>query len=105
MDNAVGKENKKRADVPVGKNIKKARIDAGLTQKELAEKVNLTYNYISQIENDRLPPTNTLFMIADALNVSPAKLFEEDPLRNDTELSKTLANLERHITQIRKGLD
>lgn len=42
----------------IGKNLRKFRKAKGLTQKDLAEAVGVTANYISKIENG-----NTLFSI------------------------------------------
>lgn len=45
----------------MGQYIKQSRIDAGLTQKQLADALGMEYyNTISQVENDRinLPPTH-----------------------------------------------
>ncbi len=86
----------------VGKEIKKARIDAGLTQKDLADQISLSSNYISQIEKDKkLPSLKTLFKIAKALKVKPEKLVKEDSLFIE------LSNLakEHDISQVLAGLD
>lgn len=86
----------------VGKEIKKARIDADLTQKDLAKQTNLSSNYISQIEKDKkLPSLKTLFKIAKALRVKPEKLVKEDSLFIE------LSNLakEHDISQVLEGLD
>lgn len=53
-----------------GQNIKNARKKAGLTQKELAQKLGLSFQSIAQWENDlRNPKIETIKKIADALNV------------------------------------
>lgn len=53
-----------------GERIKAARINAGLTQRELAERLNVSFVNISQWENGvRNPKIETLQKIADALNV------------------------------------
>ncbi|MCP4372659.1 MAG: helix-turn-helix transcriptional regulator [Deltaproteobacteria bacterium] len=89
-------------DNTVGKEIKKARIDADLTQKDLAKRINLSSNYISQIEKDKkLPSLKTLFKIAKALKVKPGKLVKEDSLF--TELSN-LAK-EHDLLRVIEGLD
>ncbi len=65
----------------VGKNIKKARIDAELTQKDLANQVSLSSNYISQIEKDKkVPSLKTLSKIAKELKVTPGILVKDDSL-------------------------
>ncbi|WP_195277047.1 helix-turn-helix domain-containing protein [Anaerotruncus rubiinfantis] len=54
-----------------GQLIKAARRNAGLTQKELGEKLDVTYQTLAQWENDlRNPKYETLQRIADALDVT-----------------------------------
>lgn len=58
--------------------IKKARIEKGLTQAELAKKLGMSTSYIGQYESgNRKPKQETLLKIADALDVSPASLGVE----------------------------
>ena len=56
--------------------LKEARIEKGLTQKELAEKSNKSERQIIRIENGKGNPTiKTLKDIAKALNVTVGELF------------------------------
>lgn len=58
-----------------GQRIKAARKAAGMTQKELGEKIGVSYQGIAQWENDlRNPKFETLQRIADALNVKVESL-------------------------------
>ena len=60
-------------------NIYKFRVLNNLSQKELAEKSNLSAAYISQIENWRPNKRITsLIKIAQALQVPPCILFAEE---------------------------
>jgi len=53
-----------------GQRIKAARKRAGLTQKELGERLGITYQTVAQWENDlRNPKYDTLERLADALDV------------------------------------
>ena len=55
----------------IGERIKKTRKDAHLTQKQLANKLNVSYVNIAQWENGRRnPKIETLQNLAKALNVS-----------------------------------
>ena len=55
----------------VGERIKAARINIGMTQKELAEKLGIPYQSIGQWERDqRNPKVDTLQRLADVLGVS-----------------------------------
>ena len=60
-------------------NIRKYRKLKNITQAELAEKTNLTHDYIRQIESDKVANTfsvQTLYDICVALDIDPGKLFE-----------------------------
>ena len=58
-----------------GELIKDARKKAGLTQKELGEKLGISYQTIAQWENNlRNPKQETLQRIANALNISMLSL-------------------------------
>ena len=60
----------------IGKNIRKFRKARKLTIEALAEKVDLSVNYIGDIErNERFPSLETLINIANALEVSSDMLL------------------------------
>lgn len=62
-----------------GERIKAARINAGLTQRELAERLNVSFVNISQWENGvRNPKIETLQKIAEALGVEVWELADFD---------------------------
>lgn len=62
----------------IGQKIKATRKNAGLTQKELAQKMGLSFQSIAQWENDlRKPKIETLKKIADALEC-PIDTFTTD---------------------------
>ena len=55
----------------IGERIKEARLNAGITQRELAEKLGVSFVNISQWENGtRKPKYETRQKIADALGVT-----------------------------------
>ena len=59
-----------------GERIKAARKSAGITQKELADRLGISYQGIAQWENDlRNPKRETLHRIADALGVTTYDLM------------------------------
>ena len=61
----------------VGEKIKQVRKSAGLTQKELGERLGISYQTVAQWENNlRNPKQETLQRIASALNVSTRSLQE-----------------------------
>lgn len=64
----------------VRKNIKKYRKTANLTQQELADKIEVSMHYISQIESANPNKYFTLVVIgriADALNIDIKQLFDD----------------------------
>jgi transcriptional regulator with XRE-family HTH domain len=64
--------------VRIRERIRDARLAAGLTQVELAERCDLTQGAISQMENgEGSPRVTTLIRIADALNVPLHTLISE----------------------------
>jgi transcriptional regulator with XRE-family HTH domain len=64
----------------VGGNVRRIRLERGLTQEQLAERSGFTQGYISELELGRRNPTVvSLFELADALGVTPIDLLT--PLR------------------------
>lgn len=60
----------------IGENVKKIRVDAGLTQKELGERLGITSQSIAQWETGRREPKyQSMVKIADALNVPVSSLY------------------------------
>lgn len=69
---------RKNAKLPkiLGKRIQKVRKSTGLTQEELAEKVNVSRAYIGYIEQARNTPSLELLQkIARALRIDIKELF------------------------------
>ncbi len=63
----------------LGEKIKQMRNQKGLTQKELADRCELTKGYISQLENDlNSPSIATLADILAALGSNLAEFFQEE---------------------------
>ena len=63
----------------VGRNVRKVRVQKGLTQEAFAEASGFSQQYISGLEVGRRNPTVvTLFELASALGVSHMALVEPD---------------------------
>jgi transcriptional regulator with XRE-family HTH domain len=63
----------------VGAQIKRWRLERGLTLANVAERSGLNVGYLSQIENDKASPSlHCLVSIADAVEVPAAWFFMED---------------------------
>ena len=61
----------------IAKRLRNYRIQQGLTQEELAERSNLHYTYIGQVERGEKNITiSSLEKILDSLNISFPQLFE-----------------------------
>ena len=60
----------------LGKRIARFRKDKGLSQEKLAEKSEISNNYLSNIENNHsIPSLETIIKICTALNVTPDELL------------------------------
>lgn len=58
-------------------NIKEKREELGITQKELAEKAEISQSFLCDIEQGRCKPSiDTAIKIAQVLNVADIKFFE-----------------------------
>ena len=58
--------------------IRKKRIEKGLTQLELADLMNLDYQYISRIERGLISPTLFWFTkLSEALNIHSSDFMHE----------------------------
>ncbi len=66
----------------VGRNVRRLRITAGLSQAALAERLGVDRAYVSGLELGRRNPTIvTLWHVAQALGVKLRMLFDEDQRR------------------------
>ncbi len=64
----------------IRKNIKKYRKEKGITAAQLAEMVDLSHEFIRQIESEKVANTfsvDTLYRISVALDTSLDKLIEK----------------------------
>lgn len=62
----------------VGRNVKAARLEAKLSQEQLAERSGFTQQYLSGLERGQRNPTIvSLYEIALALGTTPIELLRE----------------------------
>ncbi|MFP4467204.1 MAG: helix-turn-helix domain-containing protein [Candidatus Goldiibacteriota bacterium] len=74
-DKQYNKNN--RVNVCVGAKIKMLRQTTGITQEQLSESVELSQNFISQLENGKKSPSiESLVKIANVLDVPVSVFFE-----------------------------
>jgi transcriptional regulator with XRE-family HTH domain len=77
-------------------NMKRQRRILGITQAQLAERVNTSTNYIALIETEKkFPSLEMLERIADALEIEPPALFATE-IRPPTE-TETLVKAQKQI--------
>lgn len=61
----------------VGQNVRKLRLERGMTQEQFAQVSGLTQQYISGLESGKRNPTVvTLYELAQALSVEPTDLLK-----------------------------
>jgi len=88
----------------IGKYIKKARTDKGMTIKELSERTGITSSMLSQIERDLANPSiNTLKTISGELEVPMYKFFQSEEQESEQyvvrkENRKTIGNLATNMS-------
>ena len=76
----------------IGENIRQARKNAGLTQKELGEKLGISAAAISQFEKKNSNPHNsTVQKIAAVLEISPLTLYDQEQPQNMLQRVSTYA--------------
>lgn len=63
----------------LGLNLKKHRLERGLTQENLAEKVGIHPTYVGKLESGKNnPSTKMLYKITRALGIKLSDLFDFD---------------------------
>lgn len=87
-----------------GERIKEARIKFGLTQKELGERLDLSYQAVAQWENDlRHPKPETLAKIADAIGIDVIYLLSDEEKEMHLKLRSAFDS--KNCEEIEKLLD
>lgn len=64
----------------IGKNIKKYRISAGLTQVQLCEKTGISLSYLTKLESAKCEKSISLSflnLLANTLNIDITAFFKE----------------------------
>ena len=70
----------------IGKQIRKYRLEAGFTQEQVAEQLDVTYQSVSNWERDEsLPDTAKLVDLAKLLHTSVGRILEENKVPNVTK--------------------
>jgi transcriptional regulator with XRE-family HTH domain len=88
----------------IGARIKHARLEEGLSQKELAKKVQLSDKAISSYEVDRAEPSyDMLKKIGKAIN-RPVRYFLDEASQEEVDLKTKLAKIEQELAEVKKLL-
>lgn len=82
----------------IGFRVQQARLNANLTQEELAEKANVSSSFISRLENGRvLPGIERLCMLADVLDVGLQDLLCDLFRESDNDSSSISSDINYYI--------
>jgi len=80
--------------VKLGNRIRNERLNLGLTQEQLAEKINISKNFMSLIENGKNMSLETVVKLANTFGVSVDYLLQDIVTpQQDTSLSQCAALL------------
>jgi transcriptional regulator with XRE-family HTH domain len=98
-------------DPGTGRRLREARQRLGLTQTQLANRLNLTRLSIARYEGGRIPRIEILRKIAEVTGTNVAVLLHEEPLHQPTrpkrapiesrELERLLRQLQEQIEDIK----
>lgn len=81
------------------KNMRKRRIELGLSQKELAKKVGISFRTIQNYENKKTTPTSAVMeAISIALGMGLEKLINDSESSNKIQLAEILEKIENNST-------
>lgn len=85
----------------IAKRIRTLRLSKGFTQESLAEKANLSHNYLYRIENKLVnAKLDSIQKIMTALDVSPSQFFN---LPNTTHYDPKLLSVIEDISRLSKS--
>jgi KaiC/GvpD/RAD55 family RecA-like ATPase/quercetin dioxygenase-like cupin family protein len=71
---------RKEPTADLGIRLKDLRLKAGMSQKDLADKVDVTPSFLSQLENNQISPSlNSFLQICRALGVNAAQFLDSQP--------------------------
>ncbi len=86
-------------NLKIGQYIQHLRKEAGMTQKDLADRLNISFQAVSKWENgDSLPDTGLLMQLCDVLHTTADKLLK----------GGNLAAVDRrpmHLADVKKGFE
>lgn len=85
----------------IGNRIKRLRENAGLTQRELADKFNIGYSTFSQYESgQRTPSDDVKILLANYFGVSVDYLLGNNPPKKDALTQKEKTDIAKEVQAI-----
>lgn len=88
---------RKTSTIKIGKNLQEIRKSNGYTQEKLAEKIEVSVRYISDIEQNRAKPSyEVLIKICNLFNIGINQIFNEYlKVQENKTLKYSLAGFEK----------
>ena len=84
----------------LGQKIKRMRLKKGMTQEELAEKIDISQRTLSGIETgENFVTAETLDKLVLAMNISVEKLFETEHYKETPILVQEINNILTELTK------
>ena len=98
---------KKSSTIKIGKNIQQIRKSNGYTQEKLAESIEVSVRYISDIEQDRSKPSyEVLIRICNLFHVTLDQIFSEYlNVKENKSLEYSIAGYEKLSKQDKKTIE
>ena len=98
---------KKSSTIKIGKNIQQIRKSNGYTQEKLAENIEVSVRYISDIEQDRAKPSyEVLIRICNLFHVTLDQIFSEYlNVKENKSLEYSIAGYEKLSKQDKKTIE
>lgn len=89
----------------MGPLIKKKRIQLGLTQEDLAERLNISVSFAGQMERgESMPSVEMLQLVITELDIDPRLIFLDEKQSDSSEYVELCLLIRRMNTQQRKFL-
>lgn len=98
---------RKTSTIKIGKNLQKIRKSNGYTQERLAEKIEVSVRYISDIEQDRAKPSyEILVRICNLFQVTLDQIFSEYlSAKENKSLEYSLAGYDKLSKEDKKTIE
>lgn len=98
---------RKPSTIKIGKNLQEIRKSNGYTQEKLAENIEVSVRYISDIEQNRAKPSyEVLIRICNLFQVSLDQIFSEYlNVKENKSLEYSLAGYEKLSKDDKKTID